>query len=397
MTFIWSRAASFIYCGLRNGYGYRDTVQDIQGVIHLDPEAAADKIRFMLSAQVDNGGGLPLVKFTHNAGHETCPDENDENSVYAKETGHPAYRADDALWLFPTVYKYISESGNLPNLILAGPPGTGKTTSVLALAHELLGENFKKAVIELNASDERGINVVRDKIKRFAQQKIPLPEGRHKIIILDEADSMTSSAQGSMRVTISDYSNTTRFVLACNDSSKIIEAIQSRCTVLRFGKLSSDDIKERIKFVLKNENATYDEKGLQAIIDTCNGDMRYALNNSQSCIVGFGEINEENVYKIVELPRPKEIEKIYNFCLNKMFVDAINKFSELFNDGYSCLEIISVFNRLIQENDKIDDKVRIILLKKISEYKMNLIDGLDSDLQMSGFISEIYDIIQKGK
>lgn len=208
---------------------------------------------------------------------------------------------------------------------------------------------------------------------------------------------MTSSAQGSMRVTISDYSNTTRFVLACNDSSKIIEAIQSRCTVLRFGKLSSDDIKERIKFVLNNENAKYDEKGLQAIIDTCNGDMRYALNNSQSCIVGFGEINEENVYKIVELPRPKEIEKIYNFCLNKMFVDAINKFSELYNDGYSCLEIISVFNRLIQENDKIDDKVRITLLKKISEYKMNLIDGLDSDLQMSGFISEIYDIIQKGK
>ena len=291
----------------------------------------------------------------------------------------------------------ISQSGNLPNLILAGPPGTGKTTSVLALAHELLGDNFKKAVIELNASDERGINVVRDKIKRFAQQKIPLPEGRHKIIILDEADSMTSSAQASMRVTISDYSNTTRFILACNDSSKIIEAIQSRCTVLRFGKLSSEDIKERIKYVLNNENAKYDDKGLQAIIDTCNGDMRYALNNSQSCIVGFGEVNEENVYKIVELPRPKEIEKIYNFCLNKMFVDAINKFSELFNDGYSCLEIISVFNRLIQENDKIDDKVRITLLKKISEYKMNLIDGLDSDLQMSGFISEIYDIIQKGK
>ena len=291
----------------------------------------------------------------------------------------------------------ISESGNLPNLILAGPPGTGKTTSVLALAHELLGENFKKAVIELNASDERGINVVRDKIKRFAQQKIPLPEGRHKIIILDEADSMTSSAQGSMRVTISDYSNTTRFVLACNDSSKIIEAIQSRCTVLRFGKLSPDDIKERIKFVLKNEHANYDEKGLQAIIDTCNGDMRYSLNNTQSCIVGFGEVNEENVYKIVELPRPKEIEKIYNFCINKMFVEAINKFNELFDDGYSCLEIISVFNRLIQENDKIDDKIRIILLRKISEYKMNLIDGLDSNLQMSGFISEIYDIIQNRK
>lgn len=109
MTFIWSRAASFIYCGLRNGYGYRDTVQDIQGVIHLAPEMAVDKIRFMLSAQVDNGGGLPLVKFTHNAGHEDTPDD----ASYVKETGHPAYRADDALWLFPTVYKYVSESGDL--------------------------------------------------------------------------------------------------------------------------------------------------------------------------------------------------------------------------------------------------------------------------------------------
>lgn len=109
MTFIWSRAASFIYCGLRNGYGYRDTVQDIQGIIHLAPEMAVEKIRFMLSAQVDNGGGLPLVKFTHNPGHEDTPDD----ASYVQETGHPAYRADDALWLFPTVYKYVSESGNL--------------------------------------------------------------------------------------------------------------------------------------------------------------------------------------------------------------------------------------------------------------------------------------------
>ncbi len=109
MTFTWSRAASYIYCGLRNGYGYRDTVQDIQGIIHLEPEMAAEKIRFMLSAQVDNGGGLPLVKFTHNAGHEDTPDD----ASYVKETGHPAYRADDAMWLFPTVYKYVAESGNL--------------------------------------------------------------------------------------------------------------------------------------------------------------------------------------------------------------------------------------------------------------------------------------------
>ena len=108
ITFIWSRAASFVYCGLRNGYGYRDTVQDIQGIIHLDPEMALEKIRFMLSAQVDNGGGLPLVKFNHNAGHEDTPDDES----YVTATGHPSYRADDALWLFPTIVKYIGETGN---------------------------------------------------------------------------------------------------------------------------------------------------------------------------------------------------------------------------------------------------------------------------------------------
>ncbi|MFR8331607.1 MAG: GH36-type glycosyl hydrolase domain-containing protein [Oscillospiraceae bacterium] len=108
ITFVWSRAASFIYCGLRNGYGYRDTVQDIQGIIHLEPAMAKEKIRFMLSAQVDNGGGLPLVKFTHNPGHEDTPDD----ASYVAETGHPAYRADDALWLFPTVYKYVAETGD---------------------------------------------------------------------------------------------------------------------------------------------------------------------------------------------------------------------------------------------------------------------------------------------
>jgi len=107
ITFIWSRAASFQYCGLRNGFGYRDTVQDIQGIIHLDPEMAAEQIRFMLSAQVTNGAGLPLVKYTHNAGHEDTPDD----PSYVKETGHPSYRADDALWLFPTVYKYVAETG----------------------------------------------------------------------------------------------------------------------------------------------------------------------------------------------------------------------------------------------------------------------------------------------
>ncbi len=162
ITFIWSRAASFIYCGLRNGYGYRDTVQDIQGIIHLDPEMAADKIRFMLSAQVSNGGGLPLVKFNHNAGHETCPDEKDENSVYAKETGHPSYRADDALWLFPTIVKYIGETGNkafLDEVITYAEEGGGEATvyehlkNAIRFSLERLGDHAMPAGLHADWND----------------------------------------------------------------------------------------------------------------------------------------------------------------------------------------------------------------------------------------------------
>lgn len=156
ITFIWSRAASFVYCGLRNGYGYRDTVQDIQGIIHLDPELAADKIRFMLSAQVDNGGGLPLVKFNHNAGYEDTPDD----PSYVQATGHPAYRADDALWLFPTVLKYIAESGNkgfLDEIIPYANGGEGTVYNHLQRAvtfsMERLGDNKMPAGLHADWND----------------------------------------------------------------------------------------------------------------------------------------------------------------------------------------------------------------------------------------------------
>jgi cellobiose phosphorylase len=156
ITFIWSRAASFVYCGLRNGYGYRDTVQDIQGIIHLDPEMAAEKIRFMLSAQVDNGGGLPLVKFTHNAGHENTPDDPD----YVKETGHPSYRADDALWLFPTIVKYIGESGNaafLDEVIVYANGGEdtvyGHLKNAIRFSMERLGSHAMPAGLHADWND----------------------------------------------------------------------------------------------------------------------------------------------------------------------------------------------------------------------------------------------------
>ena len=179
-----------------------------------------------------------------------------------------------------------------------GPPGTGKTTSVLCLCHELLGDMYKEAVLELNASDARGIDVVRNKIKMFAQKKVTLPPGKQKLIILDEADSMTMGAQQALRRTMEIYSNTTRFALACNNSTKIIEPIQSRCAVLRYTRLSDAEVLSRLEDVAAKENVSYDVSGLEAIVFVAEGDMRNALNSMQSTVSGFGTVTSENVFKV---------------------------------------------------------------------------------------------------
>lgn len=160
----------------------------------------------------------------------------------------------------------IAKVGNLPNIILTGPPGIGKTSSILCLAREMLGESYKNAVLELNASDARGIDVVRNKIKMFAQKKVTLPPGKHKIIILDEADSMTSAAQQALRRTMEIFSSTTRFALACNNSTKIIEPIQSRCAILRFSRLQDAEVLTRLQQICAAERVTFDAGGLEAII-----------------------------------------------------------------------------------------------------------------------------------
>ncbi len=187
--------------------------------------------------------------------------------------------------------KVIAAEGNMPNLIIAGPPGTGKTTSVTCLARAMLGPAYKEALLELNASDDRGIDVVRNKIKMFAQKKVTLPPGRHKVVILDEADAMTKGAQQALRRTMEVYSATTRFALACNNSTKIIEPIQSRAAILRYTKLSNDEVAHRLLQVIAAEKIPYDDSGIEALLFSCEGDMRNALNNLQvregaTCLFG---------------------------------------------------------------------------------------------------------------
>ena len=199
----------------------------------------------------------------------------------------------------------LAEQGNMPNLILSGPPGTGKTTSVLALAPQQQGDAYNEGVLELNASDDRGIDVVRNRIKAFAQKKVTLPPGKHKVVVLDEADSMTEGAQQAMRRTMEIYSSTTRFALACNMSDKIIEPIQSRCAVLRFSKLTDEQVLKRLQEVLQAEEAPHNDAGLEALIFSAEGDMRQALNNAQATHSGFGFISSDNVFQVCDQPQPE--------------------------------------------------------------------------------------------
>lgn len=282
----------------------------------------------------------------------------------------------------------IAKKGNIPNMILTGPPGTGKTTSVLAIARELLGESFKKAVIELNASDERGIDTVRERIKGFAAQKVHLPEGRHKLIILDEADSMTESAQQALRVIISDSSMTTRFVFACNDSNKIIAPIQSRCNMLRFSKLKSGDIKANLLRIIKAESVKYDDEGLEALIDTSDGDMRYAVNNLQSTVTGFLSLTKENLYKIVDIPKPESLDSLLGMCRRGELEEVFKLVQTLQNDGYSILDVIGVFSKIVQNSKEISQS-RIPLLKEISLIKSKISDGFDSKVQIYGYFCSL--------
>eukprot|EP01068_Selenidium_serpulae_P012084 Selendium_serpulae@DN5767_c0_g1_i9.p2 len=277
--------------------------------------------------------------------------------------------------------RLIAKQGNVPNILLAGPPGTGKTTSILALAKELLGPNFHKATKELNASDERGIDTVRDIIKRFAKEHQELEPGQHKIVILDEADSMTDAAQQALRRLMEVHSGTTRFALACNQSTKIIEPIQSRCAIVRFAKLTDEQILQRVVHVCVKENVVYDEGGMDALIFTAEGDMRNALNNLQSTVNGFGFVNRENVLKVCDMPPPSKVKILLESCKKSEWRPAHDQAAELIREGYTPTDILGVIRAVLRRLD-IKEHTRTEFLKEVARCDFYMRDGITSMLQL---------------
>jgi replication factor C small subunit len=284
--------------------------------------------------------------------------------------------------------KAFARTKSFPNMIFAGPAGVGKTTSAIAMAKELYGDTINEAFLELNASDSRGIDVIRGRVKEFART-MPLIGDLVKIIFLDEADALTPEAQHALRRTMERYSATTRFVFSANYASKIIEPIQSRCVVLRFKLLNEEDVRTYAKRVADGEGLSIGEKAMEALIYVSEGDLRKLTNILQSAAVLDREISEKTIYDISSRARPKEIIAMLRFALGGDFVKARTELNSLmFSYGMSGEDIlVQCYKEAI--NMDITDEQKLGLVKSIGDYNFRIVEGANERIQLEAMLASI--------
>ena len=278
-------------------------------------------------------------------------------------------------------------SKNIPHLLFAGPAGTGKTTCAIAIAREIFGDSWKQNFHELNASDERGINVVRGKIKDFARTA-PIGDVGFKIIFLDEADALTSDAQAALRRTMEMYSHICRFILSANYSSRIIEPIQSRCAIFRFRPLSDEDVKSYIRMIAEKEGLEITDDALDAIAFVAKGDMRKAINALQISASVSKKIDSDTVYLSTSTIRPEEIKELVEQALRGEFMASRKILEDLFTKyGLSGEDILSQIHQTIYDLTIPEDK-KISLIERVGEAEFRLVEGSNERIQLEALLAQ---------
>ena len=278
------------------------------------------------------------------------------------------------------------KAGSLPHLLFTGNAGVGKTTAAVALAREFFGDSWHMNFRELNASDERGIEVVRNQIKQFARTS-PLGGASFKILFLDEADALTPDAQAALRRTMESYAMTCRFILSCNYSSKIIDPIQSRCAIYRFRPLGRDAVEEEIRRIADQESISVSGDAIDAIVYIAQGDMRKAINALQGAAIINPSVNGQMVYAITATARPDEINELLDLSLSGDFEGAETALARLLHDrGIAPNEVLNQCYRALLRRD-IRPEIRVALIDHIGETDFRLSEGADSDIQMEALIA----------
>lgn len=290
--------------------------------------------------------------------------------------------------------KAYVKAGNMPNMLFSGPPGVGKTTCALALAHEIYGKDMAGNFLELNASDERGIDVVRGRIKDFARS-ISLGGVPFKIIFLDEGDALTADAQQALRRTMESYSKISRFIISANYSSKIIEPLQSRCAIFRFLPIEEKDAKKELEHIAKEEKLKVDDTALSAIYYVSEGDMRKAINILQGASMHSNHITEELVHRISSRARPKEIREMVETALNGDFKTARDRLNRLMIEyGLSGEDVIFQVYREVSSLAIPEDK-KVLLMDRIGEYNFRLVQGANERIQIEALLAHLTTIVRK--